>query len=189
MPLDCDGPPDHAGHPDGVAAAEPAADARGRASLDRAFSAAYHELRRLAAAVRRGEPAGSLHTTSLVHEAWLKLRRTPDVAATSPLHFKRIAGQAMRRILVDAARERNAQRRGAGHGCGHDHGVGRDKGDLAEQARPPARARGPSTSPPRSAARAASRPTSCSCSTSRSTSCTRCGAAPPTCSRRASSAG
>jgi RNA polymerase sigma factor (TIGR02999 family) len=42
----------------------------------------------------------------------MKLARTPAVAASSPLHFRRIAACAMRQVLVDAARRRQAQIRG-----------------------------------------------------------------------------
>jgi RNA polymerase sigma factor (TIGR02999 family) len=49
-----------------------------------------------------------------VNEAWLKLADTPAVARTSPLHFKRIAARAMRQVLVEAARRRNADKRGGG---------------------------------------------------------------------------
>ena len=82
--------------------------------LDHLFSQAYEELRRLAASVRRNDPDASLSPTGLVHEAWLKLAGSPGLGYASPLHFKRIAAQAMRQILVDAARRRNARQRGAG---------------------------------------------------------------------------
>ena len=60
------------------------------------FSAAYDELRRLAASVRRDDPSRTLSPTALVNEAWLKLASSPQFAATSPAHFKRIAARAMR---------------------------------------------------------------------------------------------
>jgi RNA polymerase sigma factor (TIGR02999 family) len=85
-----------------------------RRALDDLFSAAYEELRRLAAAVRRDHPAATLSPTALVNEAWLKLADSPAVARTSPLHFKRIAARAMRQVLVEAARRRNADKRGGG---------------------------------------------------------------------------
>jgi RNA polymerase sigma factor (TIGR02999 family) len=85
-----------------------------RRALDDLFSAAYEELRRLAATVRRGDPAATLSPTALVNEAWLKLADSPAVARTSPLHFKRIAARAMRQVLVEAARRRNADKRGGG---------------------------------------------------------------------------
>ncbi len=85
-----------------------------RRSLDQLFSMAYEELRRLASSVRRGDPSATLNPTALVHEAWIKLAGSPAVSASSPLHFKRIAARAMRQVLVDAARRRNALKRGAG---------------------------------------------------------------------------
>jgi RNA polymerase sigma-70 factor, ECF subfamily len=83
-------------------------------ALDECFSAAYEELRRLAATVRRGDPSATLNPTALVNEAWVKLSRSPGLAATSPVHFKRIAARAMRQLLVEAARRRNALKRGNG---------------------------------------------------------------------------
>lgn len=80
-------------------------------ALDEVFSLAYEELRRLARSVRRSHPHASLSPTTLVNEAWMKLARTPAVAATSPLHFKRIAARAMRQVLVDSARHRQSQAR------------------------------------------------------------------------------
>lgn len=83
-------------------------------SLDRLFSLAYEELRRLAATVRRNDPSATLTPTALVHEAWLKLAATPELAPLSPLHFRRIAARAMRQVLVDAARRRLTAKRGQG---------------------------------------------------------------------------
>jgi RNA polymerase sigma factor (TIGR02999 family) len=85
-----------------------------RETLDRVFSAAYEELRRLAAAVRRDDPSATLTPTALVNEAWLKLAATPAAADTTPLHFRRIAARAMRQVLVEAARRRKAGKRGGG---------------------------------------------------------------------------
>lgn len=77
----------------------------------------YQELRRIAASKLAGEsPDNSLQPTALVHEAWLKLvgddsgrdeRRWNDRR-----HFLAAASEAMRRILVDAARRRRAEKRG-----------------------------------------------------------------------------
>lgn len=85
-----------------------------RGALDGLFSIAYEELRRLAATVRRDDPSATLSPTALVNEAWLKLAGSPQVASASKLHFKRIAARAMRQVLVEAARRRNASKRGAG---------------------------------------------------------------------------
>src|SRR6202451_2134458 len=85
-----------------------------RKALDQLFSATYEELRRLASSVRRGDPSATLSPTALVNEAWLKLAKSPDVGATSRLHFKRIAARAMRQLLVEAARRRDSGKRGGG---------------------------------------------------------------------------
>jgi RNA polymerase sigma factor (TIGR02999 family) len=86
----------------------------GRQTLDQLCSVTYEEVRRLASSVRRGDPSATLTPTALVNEAWLKLAKSPDVAATSRLHFKRIAARAMRQLLVEAARRRNSDKRGGG---------------------------------------------------------------------------
>src|SRR6202046_3117319 len=70
------------------------ASTAGRQTLDQLFSVTYEELRRLASSVRRGDPSATLSPTALVNEAWLKLAKSPDVAATSRLPFKRIAAPA-----------------------------------------------------------------------------------------------
>jgi len=91
---------------------EPDQTAKERQALDQLFSLAYEELRRLASSVKRGDPSNTLSATALVNEAWLKLAKQPGIAAASRLHFKRIAARAMRQLLVEAARRRNAHKRG-----------------------------------------------------------------------------
>jgi RNA polymerase sigma factor (TIGR02999 family) len=88
----------------------PAGDRR----VNHLFSVTYEELRRLASSVRRGDPSATLSPTALVNEAWLKLADSPQLASTSRLHFKRIAARAMRQLLVEAARRRNADKRNGG---------------------------------------------------------------------------
>jgi len=83
-----------------------------RRALDDLFSVTYEELRRLASSVKRGDQSVTLTPTALVNEAWLKLANSPQFASTSRLHFKRIAARAMRQVLVEAARRRNANKRG-----------------------------------------------------------------------------
>lgn len=85
-----------------------------RRALDELFGATYEELRRLASAVSRHDQQATLTPTALVNEAWLKLAGSPQVGALSRLHFKRIAARAMRQILIEAARRRNAAKRSAG---------------------------------------------------------------------------
>jgi RNA polymerase sigma-70 factor, ECF subfamily len=83
-----------------------------RNALDYLFSVTYEELRRLASSVRRGDPGATLNPTALVNEAWLRLAKAPKIAATSRLHFKRIAARAMRQLLIESARRRNSIKRG-----------------------------------------------------------------------------
>lgn len=72
----------------------------------------YAELRQLAAARMRREPAGhTLQATALVHEAWLRLG---DAEFSNRAHFFAAAGEAMRRILVERARSKLCEKRGAG---------------------------------------------------------------------------
>lgn len=76
----------------------------------------YEELRRLAAHKMAAEaPGHTLQPTALVHEAWLRLV-TPEQQAQfqNRAHFFGAAAEAMRRILVDRAREKQALKRG-GH--------------------------------------------------------------------------
>lgn len=83
-----------------------------RDSIDTLFSVAYEELRRLASAIRRSDPSATISPTGLVNEAWMKLIRSPALRFTSRLHFKRVAARAMRQVLVEAARRRQASKRG-----------------------------------------------------------------------------
>jgi RNA polymerase sigma-70 factor, ECF subfamily len=83
-----------------------------RGAIDALFIAAYDELRRIASAVRRGDPSATITPTVLVNEAWLKLAKSPGFAAASPVHFKRIVARAMRQVLVEAARRRKTDKRG-----------------------------------------------------------------------------
>lgn len=90
-----------------------AAQAGDRDAADEVFRVAYDELRRLAHGVRRGA-GDTLSTTALVHEAWLKLAPAEGVAIESRTHFKHLAARAMRQIVLDEARARQAQKRGGG---------------------------------------------------------------------------
>ena len=75
----------------------------------------YEELRRLAAHRLAGERNGhTLQPTALVHEAWLRISGTDERNWQGRQHFFAAAAEAMRRILVDHARRRQAAKRGAG---------------------------------------------------------------------------
>jgi len=91
-----------------------AAGAGDRAAYSALYEAVYAELRRVAAAsMRREAPGHTLQPTALVHEAFLRL--TPGESGwENRRHFFSAAAEAMRRILVDHARHRLAQKRGAG---------------------------------------------------------------------------
>src|SRR5438045_3541606 len=91
-----------------------AASAGDAGAFDRAFERVYDELHRLAARVRGGRASDTLGATALVHEAYLKLAPASQPAWEGRRHFLRIAGNAMRQVLVDAARERLAAKRGGG---------------------------------------------------------------------------
>lgn len=84
-------------------------------ALDRLVPLVYEELRRLAQSYMRRERAGqTLQTTALIHEAYLRLIDADNVQWQNRAHFFGVAARLMRQILVAAARERGAQKRGGG---------------------------------------------------------------------------
>jgi len=86
-----------------------------REAMDRLMPIVYDELRRLAAGYLRGErPGHTLQPTALVHEAYLRLVRQDRVEWQNRAHFFGIAASMMRRVLVDHARRRQAEKRDAG---------------------------------------------------------------------------
>ena|SRR5215471_1240869 len=75
----------------------------------------YEELRRLAASRMAREPAGhTLQPTALVHEAWLRLVKHDNARFANRAHFFGAAAEAMRRILIERARRKQALRHGSG---------------------------------------------------------------------------
>lgn len=86
-----------------------------RAAADRLLPFVYDELRRLARRhLRRERPDHTLTPTALVHEAFLKLVDPSQVSWRDRQHFFALASSAMRQILIDHARRRQAARRGGG---------------------------------------------------------------------------
>ena len=86
-----------------------------RQALDRVFPLVYDELRRIAHRQLQDERDGhTLVTTALVNEAYIRLVDVTRVEWRDRVHFLSTAARAMRRILIDHARERNAVRRGGG---------------------------------------------------------------------------
>ena len=85
------------------------------AALDQLMPLVYEELRRLAKRYMAGERSGhTLQTTALVNEAYLRLTDHREMRWQNRAHFFAVAAQAMRRILVDHARARDAVKRGGG---------------------------------------------------------------------------
>jgi RNA polymerase sigma factor (TIGR02999 family) len=87
----------------------------GAASLDHLVPLIYEELRGIAHRQLRGEhQTPSIQTTELVHEIYLKLVDDARVTQRGRAYFYGTAARAMRQVLVDAARRRNAAKRGGG---------------------------------------------------------------------------
>jgi RNA polymerase sigma factor (TIGR02999 family) len=82
-------------------------------ALDALTPIVYDELRRLARRSLAGErSAGTLQATALVHEAFIRLVNVRRVRWQNRAHFYAVAARLMRRVLVDLARTRLAQKRG-----------------------------------------------------------------------------
>ena len=102
-------------------------------ALERLVPLVDAELRRLARYYLRQErPDHILQTTALVNEAWVRLINWPDVSWQNRAHFIGIAARLMRRVLVDEARRRQAQKYGGdalqvslaeAEGIAHEKGV------------------------------------------------------------------
>lgn len=86
-----------------------------KSSLDELLPLVYNELRRIAENQLRNERDDhTLQATALVHEAYLRLLEQREVDWQNRAHFFSIAAEMMRRILVNYAVQRNAQKRGDG---------------------------------------------------------------------------
>ena len=84
-------------------------------AADRLLPLVYQELRRLATHKLANESAGqTLQPTSLVHEAWLRLKGDENHQWNSRGHFFGAAAEAMRRILIENARRKKALKHGGG---------------------------------------------------------------------------
>jgi RNA polymerase sigma-70 factor (ECF subfamily) len=85
------------------------------AAFEELLPLVYGELRQIAERyLRRERAAHTLQATALVHEAYLKLVNQQQVEWQNRAHFYGIAAHAMRRILIDHARSRQADKRGSG---------------------------------------------------------------------------
>ncbi len=85
------------------------AEAKGRL-----YDLVYQDLRRIARAHLHGRATGTLGTTAMVNEAYLRLAGSEDKAWSGRVHFLSVASRAMRQILIDHARRKLAAKRGGG---------------------------------------------------------------------------
>jgi RNA polymerase sigma factor (TIGR02999 family) len=84
-----------------------------QSALDTLAPRVYKELRRIAGHFMKNERAGrTIQTTTLVHEAYLKLIEVDNVDWQHRVHFFAVSAQVMRHILLDAARKRVTAKRG-----------------------------------------------------------------------------
>lgn len=86
-----------------------------RQALDRVYASLYPDLKRIARSRLRTQGSGDqMHTTTLVHESFLRLVAARELRLDDRRHFFAYAAKTMRHIIVDSAREMRAERRGAG---------------------------------------------------------------------------
>jgi RNA polymerase sigma factor (TIGR02999 family) len=86
-----------------------------RRALDQIYEALYPELKRLAHARLRNQGHGNaLHTTTLVHESFLRLLGARELRLQDRRHFFAFAAKTMRHIIIDSAREIYTDKRGGG---------------------------------------------------------------------------
>lgn len=98
-------------------------------ALNKLLPLVYSELHALAQRQRRGSSYETLNTTALVHEAYEKLARQ-NSGWNDRAHFFRVAAKAMRQILVDYARQQQAEKRG-----GKSYAVESEIEDLVSEER------------------------------------------------------
>lgn len=104
-----------------------------RAALDTVLAALYRELHAMARRQLHGQRGGTLDTTALVHEVYLKLHAVPEAKSLDRAHLLSLAARAMRQILVDHARSRGRLKRGGGVAITHlgdDVGIDANPLDL-----------------------------------------------------------
>jgi RNA polymerase sigma factor (TIGR02999 family) len=95
-----------------------------RSALERLVPFIYEDLLRLARArLKRERGDGTLQATALVHESYLRLADQRQLHVESRAHFYAVAASVMRRVLIDYARKRNAQKRGRGQRIALESGL------------------------------------------------------------------
>lgn len=104
------------------------------AAGDELFGLVYRELRLTAASLMRREEVGhTLQPSALVNEAYLRLLEQRQ-SFQNRRHFCGVAGQLMRRVLIDHAREQGAQKRGGGQTLVRLEGMAGEVGEAAHAA-------------------------------------------------------
>lgn len=83
-----------------------------RGAFDALVPLVYDRLRDVARRMLHRAPGASLDTTSLVHEAWLKLNEAEQLTLRDRSHFLAFSSRVMRNVLIDQARARQAAKRG-----------------------------------------------------------------------------
>ncbi|NDY97051.1 ECF-type sigma factor [Wenzhouxiangella limi] len=84
-------------------------------TMDQLLPLVYEDMRRIARTQQaRLGTSPTLQTTELVHEAFLKLRQSEGQPIRNSTHFKRLSYLAIRQLIVDHARAKQAAKRGAG---------------------------------------------------------------------------
>jgi RNA polymerase sigma factor (TIGR02999 family) len=85
------------------------------AALNHLLPQVYDELKRIAhRQLVRLRPGGTLSTTVLVHEMYERLAASRSVPASDRVHFFALCARAMRQVIIDHARQRDAAKRGGG---------------------------------------------------------------------------
>ena len=86
-----------------------------KGALDRLVPLVYDELRQVAQAqLRKERHARTMQPTALVHERYVRLAGGQQLTLADRAHFLAVAARSMRKILLDQARRRNADKRGSG---------------------------------------------------------------------------
>lgn len=87
----------------------------GQEAWEHVLPVVYDQLKAVARKVAGpGSDSATITPTALVHDAWAKLSSAADFEVTDREHFFAIAAVTMRRVLVDAARRKGAEKRGGG---------------------------------------------------------------------------
>jgi len=85
-----------------------------QAAWNRVVALIYDDLKRIARSVLAGKGSATFNPTVLVHDCYLRLARAGAEGVQDRAHFMALAARAMRQLMLNHARDRMAQKRGAG---------------------------------------------------------------------------